>query len=419
VKKYQKGLKIVVLIILIVSCNSSRGPLNEKSAVIELGGKDRILASRIFGIFSDLNENSGTAAKIYSRKQSKLIAARIKNRYMAAVADCRDVGCLAKAFVIQPDEVNTISGLFNEINLSSPSIVRSIRLHNSGYGNVFSGTDEEYIRQSLQDAFRATNYIFNIYLEGNAPRYPKIDAISFSRSDPEYFLKLKQAVEEFLKQPASGNVFFSLPMLTSLKILALNGRDEAARYEPLTGGINKEAFGGIKSTDWKQFQYSAILVPGLGPQVAGVTLDPGGARRCELAAEQFKRGVAPYIIVSGGHVHPSRTPFSEAVEMKKYLVEKLKIPVSAVIAEPYARHTTTNIRNGSRIVYLFNMPSDKAVLIVTDIFQAAYLTMMRGRFMEELGYLPYQSLNKSANGMYSYLPDSNALKINPLDPLDP
>ena len=123
--------------------------------------------------------------------------------------------------------------------------------------------------------------------------------------------------------------------------------------------------------------------------------------------------------MSGGHVHPDRTPYSEAIEMRKYLIAELKIPPEAIIAEPYARHTTTNIRNASRLIYALNMPAGKPVLVASDFFQTMYIPMMKKRFMDELGYLPYKDLSKAGAGNISFVPDISALEINPLDPLDP
>jgi DUF218 domain-containing protein len=270
-----------------------------------------------------------------------------------------------------------------------------------------------------KDAFAAINNILDVYLAGKPPRYPKIDGSGFTSSPQEYLDKVKKSVQKILSDPATTDVSFTVPMLTALKVLELNGRDEAARYEPLTGDINKDAFKKVATTEWKNFQYSAILVPGLGPQLPGVALDPGAARRCELAVAEYKKGLAPFIIVSGGHVHPNKTPYSEAIEMRKYLINELKLPPSAVIAEPHARHTTTNIRNAGRIIFAFGMPPDKPVMIVTDVLQSTYILMMKGRFIEELGYLPYKELTKSATGIMYFLPDSSAVQLNPLDPLDP
>ena len=58
----------------------------------------------------------------------------------------------------------------------------------------------------------------------------------------------------------------------------------------------------------------------------------------------------PFIIVSGGRVHPFKTQYIEAVEMKHYMIDVLGIPTSAIIIDPFARHTTTNVRNAGHMI---------------------------------------------------------------------
>ncbi len=202
--------------------------------------------------------------------------------------------------------------------------------------------------------------------------------------------------------------------------LQLNGRDEAIRYEPLTAKENAAAYKRAAGINWQSYPYSMILVPGLGPEQPGLRLDPNGAKRCDSAALRYRAGLAPFLVVSGGHVHPNKTPYCEAIEMKKYMVEVLKIPAAAIIIEPYARHTTTNLRNANRLVYLFKMPSDKPVMIVSDASQTKYINgNMKGKVQKELGYLPFQSIRQLSSTETEYIPSVNSLQINPIDPLDP
>ncbi|MBP1610641.1 MAG: hypothetical protein H6Q04_2876, partial [Acidobacteria bacterium] len=142
-------------------------------------------------------------------------------------------------------------------------------------------------------------------------------------------------------------------------------------------------------------------------------------KRCRLAAERYKKGLAPIIVVSGGHVHPNKTPYSEAVEMKKYMVQELHIPERAILIEPHARHTTTNLRNTARMVYRLKIPNTMKILAVTDSIQNSYVGMMEKRFMEELGYVPYRDMKKLNAEESEFYPIRDALQANPLDPLDP
>jgi hypothetical protein len=152
-----------------------------------------------------------------------------------------------------------------------------------------------------------------------------------------------------------------------------------------------------------------------------VALSPGGKMRCELAAERFKKGIAPFIILSGGNCHPFHTPYNEAIEMKKYLLSRLAISETAIIIEPQARHTTTNFRNANRLMIRYGIPTDKPALCVTTSDQAGYIENPRFdvRNRTELGYLPYHDKQRLSVHEVVFYPVMESLHIDPADPLDP
>ena len=63
---------------------------------------------------------------------------------------------------------------------------------------------------------------------------------------------------------------------------------------------------------------------GAGPEEPNVSISPEGKLRSAYAAMMYRQHQAPFIIVSGGRVHPYHTPYNEAFEMKKYLMEHLQ-----------------------------------------------------------------------------------------------
>jgi hypothetical protein len=69
-----------------------------------------------------------------------------------------------------------------------------------------------------------------------------------------------------------------------------------------------------------------------------------------------------------------QTPFNEAIEMKKYVMEKFKIPEKSILVEPYARHTTTNFRNTARLVFRYGIPADLKALVTSSEDHIAYTT---------------------------------------------
>lgn len=280
-------------------------------------------------------------------------------------------------------------------------------------------SDTSFLRKAWESVANGLNYIQRTYFLGGKPTYGKIDGITIHLEANSIKSRITDLLQADLQK--SGKIpFYQIRLDAALLALELNERDEAARYMPLQGGINSTAFSKVKTIVFKDFTYSCILVPGLGPEKEGERLTPGGKERCRMALAYFKKGVAPFLLVSGGHVHPIKTPFCEALEMKHFMVDSLGMAADRIIIDPHARHTTTNLRNATRIIRLFGMPFDQPVLIVTDQAQSAYINNgMRKTSIRDLGYLPYQHLKVLSPTKTSFVPNIQSLQVNPLDPLDP
>jgi hypothetical protein len=203
--------------------------------------------------------------------------------------------------------------------------------------------------------------------------------------------------------------------------LDVNHRDEAGRFEPMEKGPNAAAYRNIVTTDWKRYPYSVIVVPGSGNDQPGIALSGAGKLRVQLAAKRYRDGKAPFILVSGGFVHPMQTPYAEAIEMKRELMAKYGIPESAILVDPHARHTTTNIRNAARIMYRYGMPFAAKALITTDPSQSASIENpnFAQRCLNELGYVPHRLLGRTSLFDLEFVPLLDSLQADPLDPLDP
>ena len=162
------------------------------------------------------------------------------------------------------------------------------------------------------------------------------------------------------------------------------------------------------------------MIPGAGPEEPDVPLSAEGMIRCRLAAMQYRKGLAPFIVPSGGKVHPYKTKYCEAVEMKKYMIEKLHIPASAIIIEPHARHTTTNMRNTVRLMYRYGIPFEKVALTCTTKGQSGSIEhSLADRCMRELNEVPYKNGNRLSETEMEFYPLIEALQINPREPMDP
>jgi hypothetical protein len=200
---------------------------------------------------------------------------------------------------------------------------------------------------------------------------------------------------------------------------------------------NEKTRAAIKNfKEWDKYndppkKYPLIVVPGYTPlgQEDPLKLHPTAEERCKMAADEYKKGRAPFIMVSGGNVHPSDTQFNEAIEMKAKLKE-MGVPEDRIIVEGKARHSTTNLRNAGRFM-LEDGHKDKfkSALVLTDGGQAFYfgehaLTFgaFHGRSQAELGYTVGRlngSLRENGNLEVDFRPSQDVKRKNTSDILDP
>lgn len=394
---------------------------NEAAAQSGRQFADSVLVAKNFPLLNRLQNDKQLKALVLKNKTFRRQAQHQRQRMDQALKDCNLSSCYATGLQWTQREIETIERelvkLYN--HKKAIRILTADLREQKRYALYDSLPDTAFLARAWRDAAAGINRIFNVYVKGEAPRYAKIDSISFPPGDTALARQVRTVLQanRLAERQAS---FFNPSLGAALDVLALNGRDEAARYEPLFEGLNKAPYEKIKTINFSAYPYSAVLVPGLGPEDPAVVLDPQGARRCEEGVKRWRQGLAPFIVVSGGNVHPFKTPYNEAVEMKKYMVEQLKVPAEAIFIEPHARHTTTNIRNTSRMIYRFGIPADKPVLIVTDEAQSSYITgRMDKTVMRDLGYLPYQRLSKISNMESAFYPVPLALHTDPFDPLDP
>jgi len=265
------------------------------------------------------------------------------------------------------------------------------------------------------------NYILDQYGLGKKLRYPRIDSVSYDVNGGYYRAFLKTLFSVLDERKNSMRLFYQPSLAIAMELMRANDRDEPARFEPLHMGVNKAAATRAKTLAWNKYPYTAILVPGEGPELTTVAFDPIGRLRCDLAADRWRKGRAPFIIVSGGYCHPWHTSFCEAEQMKRYLVETCGLPENAVIMDPQARHTTTNFRNGVRLMIRYGFPLDKPALCVSTREQTDYIENagFDRRNLRELGYLPYEGKKRLGPHDIAFLPVMDCLQLDPGDPLDP
>ena len=343
---------------------------------------------------------------------------KLQNLRMAA--NCNDVACFDRLLRLSGPEINTVANEF-EILARHPEFKKLAKkdLRPSGaFIKYSSQSDMEMLIAAWRDAAKGMNRLLTVYGLGKNPFYKDIDRVSFDVTSEAYRKLLKQKLAEI---KLSGDALFFEPTLNfALKVLEANRRDEAARYEPLETGENKTCVQNLGKIKWSDYPYSFILVLGSGP-ADSARLSPVGARRADQAAQLFLDHKAPLIIFSGGHVHPMQTPFSEAIEMKKYVREKFKIPEQSILIEPHARHTTTNFRNAARLVFRYGIPVDLKALVTSSEDHIAITTKdsFRIRCTTELGYFPVEFITRISPIAAEFKPSVASLFFDANDPLDP
>lgn len=338
-----------------------------------------LLEDRAFYVFTVLETLPDVAAATPTNAALDTIAAtRDAALHAADVGSC-DPACV-RAALVQPDdaaaidaqiEALTSAGVLDEVAVELRASLRFERYVERG------DDDATLVRAALIDATTALVGAFDAYAIAELP--PAM---------------LAAVVHDVAGTPPGVLAWWQPLLRVTTHAMTEDGRDEAIRYEALTTGENAAAIAAIATTDFSAFPYVAILVPGQGPNDATTPLNPAGAARCDLAVARWAAGLAPFLLLSGGHVHPDRTTFSEAIEMKRYLMTTHGVPESAILVDPYARHTTTNLRNAVRTLFAYGAPTDATLLIVTDVFQSAYIadTGFATRCDDELFFRPWLGL---------------------------
>ncbi|MEZ7505411.1 YdcF family protein [Flavobacterium sp. Arc2] len=366
---------------------------------------------------SQLLENNSVLKSIFNKQQQE-IGSKLNS--------CKDsLSCLISGYQFKEKELKSIEKELQLLMKNKKDLQDFVKnnLRPSGkYENFKNNTDTELLLKAWQVCAQGMNRIMNIYGIGEAPQYATIDSVSYDVKSKFY----KGSVfmwSDLLhnKKPKLNTLFFQESLDFSLSLLYMNHRDEVARYESLEEKENKKAIDHIKQINFNAFDYASILILGNGPENYQDRLSAVGKLNIQLGVLEYEAKKVPLIIVSGGHAHPFRAPYCEAIEMKKELIGVYHIPEENILIDPFARHTTTNLRNASRMMFAYQMPTDKKSIVITNVSHSDYVGSpnFNARCIEELGYLPAIILKRLNSTAIEFLPKIESLHQNPIDPLDP
>lgn len=370
-------------------------------------------------LFKELPELKKTLEK--DAVLNKILKHKIE-RSSAALKNCgSDVLCYTRSIKLSDDEIHEVSNRLSRLFKPGQELEKLVKDHlipSGCYGLYSTLSLKEILIKAWEQDAKALNHTIEVYAEGQKPNYPMIDSISFNVKDKAYAELVATSVK--LSVIPENTLFFEPTLSFALLSLEINERKDAADYEPMVSTVNKLAIAQISKTNWSNYRYSVILVPGEGPEEKETELSAGGMLRCRLAALQYQKGLAPFIMVSGGRVHPFKTKYSEAFEMKKFLINILHIPETAILLEPHARHTTTNMRNCARLIFRYGIPMDKPAVTSTSKSQSYYISdVVTERSKKELGYYPYKNGKRLSDTEMEFYPNTMSLQIDFDEPLDP
>jgi hypothetical protein len=348
------------------------------------------LGKRLFPVVASMDRSQATTTV------RSMLAER--DHRLAQCAD--DAVCKLSASVWSEDEIGMVSGV------------------------AATGSSSSEARESAKAIRRelvGLNAIFDVYGKGGTPRYPQIDGPIGKQGSER--LAADVAVAALISEASRDESVAALDpsIALGLALLDVNDRLDAIAFEPFEGGLNAAAFQHARKLKWSRYPHTAIIVLGAGPEDLLTPLSARGKLHVKIAAQRYFEGLAPFVIVSGGAVHPRETRHVEAVEMRRALIERYKVPAHAIVIEPYARHTTTNLRNASRLLMAMQAPMDREALVLSDPRHIDYVesAAFAERNRNELGYQPGKIGRRTSPFDISFLPSPDASRVDPLDPLDP
>lgn len=411
---------IIFVVILFVSFSSFGQRFSSGS--LRLSTEERFVQSKNYFLLSlfvqspeikNIFENDPILSKINVSKTDSL---------KQSLLSCKNSSCFGEKAKFTTAEIKLIGEQLLKLyqpNNALGLLVKQQLIPSEKYNLYKNLKPEDLLLKAWEQDAAGINRVIDIYALGEKPNYPAIDSISFNVKDRQYPTLLYDCSASVLEDCKTTKLFFFPAIIYALRCLEINERNEAGNYEPMAETVNKVAVDRIKTINWNNYKYTLILVPGAGPEKPDEALSAEGMLRCRVAAHNYLEGIAPFIMVSGGKVHPYKTKYCEAEEMKKYLIKTLSIPENAIMIEPHARHTTTNMRNCARLIYQYKIPSDRPFLTSTTKSQSYYITNMAARCEKELHYVPYKIGKRLTDTDQEFYPTKEALQINADEPLDP
>lgn len=386
---------------------------------------DAILKSKLFYFLLALERNN-TKQDVINNSNLQLIKGKYDRIFIDfSWSKYEDLPALGRTLLLSEDDIlNVQHSLESMSGKTSFKNLLNNHIRPSGKYENYLQLDNNYLIRAIwsQSIAKGINTIIQQYLIGEEPKYNKIDGLKYTLDSSEYKRLVEEQIED-VKNATDTGLFYTRLVSFLIKILEVNDRNEAVRFEPLSTGANQKAISSLSTINWSAYTYSSIVILGDSPNSPGddVNISRGAKNRIKYAVEAYNSKLAPIIIISGANIYPYQTPYFEAVEMKKWLLSHYDIDEKFIIIDPVARHTTTNLRNASRLIFKYRIPTSKKSLIITSTSHVDYIEVgnFKERSVQELGYLPITIGDRLSDTRLEFTPLIESMHINTLDPLDP
>ena len=416
-----KKLPLFLLLLLLV--NFCWGQSDPQPNYLPILGQHPTLSKNVY-LLSLIEEMPEVKSLLKKDKALSAIASAKFDLLSESLKDCgKEAPCYPAAFGFTAQEIDLIAERLKQLAKENTSLTSIVIRHLAPSGMYQLNASEDpalFLAKAWKQDAATINHIIAVYGRGEKPNYPKIDSLGMNLNSSTYLANI-QALSELAYVKYEGTkIFYQLTMGYAMDALAMARFERAGDFEPMMEYENKAAFVAVEATDWSKYDYPLILIPGAGTDNYLDSLSSGGVLRCQLAFDAYQKKKAPFIMVSGGYVHPYKVLHNEAIEMKRYLL-KLGVPESAILIEPHARHTTTNMRNTARIMFRYGFPTDRPSITVTTPAQSSYIysDVMHNRCMRELGYHAYSNGKRLSATTAEFYPLITSLQIDTDEPLDP
>lgn len=347
--------------------------------------------------------------------------AAMRTRDPAASTD--ETRCTSDALRWTSEETALARAAAERAFARSPALRTMVReqMRPSGRYALHAGKDDAGLFLAAWDDVHAhIDRAVRVYALGEKPRFADIDSVIYSLERGSYRGLLRHLVREIGRRNLDAEPAWNAPARLALELLVANRRWDAVSQAALEVRENGPTAARLKTLDWTDWPYTVILVPGHSPELAYEPLNPNAKLRIRRGIESYRAGMAPVIVVSGGTLRPVGTTFNEALEMKRHILSTYPdIPASAILIDPVARHTTTNMRNTVRLIMKYGAPLERPALVVGNSVPNIASERFRLRCTEELGYVPFEPIQRLDFERLSFRPLAVSRHHDASDPMDP